>query len=69
MAEQDAGVAYPEDLAMHNPSAAYDVSADHIMVQNPVAGLANDSAELPNLTQHVPVEAVRPAVSADASQE
>ena len=57
---------YPEDLAMHNPSAvAYGgmadnyVGPDQIMVRNPVAGLADDSAELPNLTEHVPVDELR----------
>ena len=49
---------YPEDLAMHNPSAGAcgGDSPDQIMVRNPVAELADDSAELPNLTEHIPVE-------------
>ena len=56
-------VQYPDDLAMHNPRAAYGTTAasrtDMIMVQNPVAvTLADESAELPNLTEHVPVEEV-----------
>ena len=43
---------------MHNPSAIGGEPADMIMVSNPVAaglGVADDS-ELPNLTEHVPVD-------------
>ena len=43
---------------MHNPRAIVGEPADMIMVSNPAAaGLrAADDSELPNLTEHVPVE-------------
>ena len=60
---------------MHNPSAAaYGAMAgsyvdpDRIMVQNPVAGLADDSAELPNLTEHVPVDELRNSSAHDIEE-
>ena len=57
MLKKESKALYPEELALHNPSAAaYEVNASQIMVQNPVAGMADESTELPNLTQHVPVE-------------
>ena len=56
---------------MHNPSAvAYGMAdeymgPDQIMVRNPVVGSVDDSAELPNLTEHVPVDELRNAVNED----
>ena len=44
------------------------VGPDQIMVQNPVAGLADDSAELPNLTEHVPVDELRNSSAHDIEE-